>query len=192
MARSSQIDQAEVRMFYAPVALCLMLASGTDPQRPADTALELFQARVDRYVLMHRQLEGPLPKEVITADPVRLTESQRALARAIRAARVNARQGEIFSAALALFFRNRIADSLREGEVDDMLGIIEDENTIHIPAAVNGDYPRGRSIPMMPPCLLAALPPLPPELRYSFVGRDLILWDVHAGLIVDYLPLAIQ
>ena len=140
---------------------------------------------------MHRQLEGPLPKEIPASNPARLTQSQRALAGAICAARAGARQGEIFSAALAQFFRTLIADSLREGHIEDLVAIIEDENTVHRSAAVNGDYPDGRSIPMMPPCLLAALPPLPPELRYSFVGRDLILWDVHAGLIVDYLPLAI-
>jgi hypothetical protein len=39
---------------------------------------------------------------------------------------------------------------------------------------------------------MAALPPLPPELQYRFVGRDLILWDIHSGLIVDFLPDAIR
>ena len=73
-----------------------------------------------------------------------------------------------------------------------MLAIVEEENTVHIPARVNADYPAGASMPLMPTCLLAALPPLPPELEYRFVGRDLILWDVHAGLIVDFVPRAIR
>ena len=72
-----------------------------------------------------------------------------------------------------------------------MLAIVEDENVVHIPATVNGDYPAGRSISPMPPGLLASLPPLPPELQYRFVGRDLILWDMHAGLIVDFVANAI-
>ena len=72
-----------------------------------------------------------------------------------------------------------------------MLATVEDENFVHIPATVNGDYPAGRSISPMPTCLLAALPPLSPELQYRFVGRDLILWDVHAGLIVDFVTNAI-
>jgi hypothetical protein len=72
-----------------------------------------------------------------------------------------------------------------------MLAIVEEENTVHVPARVNADYPAGRSIAMMPPSLLAALPRLPPELRYGFVGRDLILWDPHAGLIVDFVANAI-
>jgi hypothetical protein len=41
------------------------------------------------------------------------------------------------------------------------------------------------------PLMIAALPPLPEELEYRFVGRDLVLLDVHAGLIVDILPNAL-
>lgn len=73
-------------------------------------------------------------------------------------------------------------------EPGDLFDAVEEENSVHVPARVNADYPAGRSISMMPPCLLAALPRLPEELRYAFVGRDLILWDVHAGLIVDFVP----
>ena len=39
----------------------------------------------------------------------------------------------------------------------------------------------------MSPHLLAVLPPLPTELQYRFVNRDLVLWDVRANLIVDYM-----
>jgi len=35
------------------------------------------------------------------------------------------------------------------------------------------------------------LPALPPELQYRMVGRDLVLVDVHASLIVDILPQAL-
>ena len=34
-------------------------------------------------------------------------------------------------------------------------------------------------------------PALPPELAYRFVGRDLVLVDVHANLVVDILDLAL-
>jgi hypothetical protein len=41
------------------------------------------------------------------------------------------------------------------------------------------------------PCVLQALPPLPPELHYRIVGSTLVLIDVHADLIVDVLPYAL-
>jgi len=37
----------------------------------------------------------------------------------------------------------------------------------------------------MPPSLLSNLPLLPPELEYRTVGRDVVLRDVGANLIVD-------
>jgi hypothetical protein len=40
----------------------------------------------------------------------------------------------------------------------------------------------------MPPQLLQLLPPLPAGLEYRFIDCDLILWDPHANLIVDFLP----
>ena len=38
-----------------------------------------------------------------------------------------------------------------------------------IAAAVNGRWPIGAPLPTMPPDVLEALPPLPPELEYRFV-----------------------
>ena len=53
---------------------------------------------------------------------------------------------------------------------------------------VNGSFPKTAAKPVLP-CILGALPRLPEELEYRIVGSDLVLIDVHAGLIVDILPL---
>ena len=177
-------------MRYGVILLFMGLTTLVGGQR-IDPMRHTFLQSIDEYVQRHRSLEGPLPKEAVTADPDSLFASKRALSVAIRNTRADARQGDIFSAAVARYFRLLIADALKEGGVEDLLAIVEEENEVHTPAAVNGDYPAGRSVSMMPPCLLAALPPLPAELQYRFVGRDLILWDVHAGLIVDFVPDAI-
>jgi len=39
----------------------------------------------------------------------------------------------------------------------------------------------------MPPDVLAALPKLPENLEYRFVGNRLILLDVEAHLVVDFV-----
>ena len=40
----------------------------------------------------------------------------------------------------------------------------------------------------MAACVIDVLPALPAALQYRFVGDDLFLIDVDAGLIVDILP----
>lgn len=151
----------------------------------------VFLQRIDEYVALHRHLERLLPPEVVSSDLQALFAPRMALGREIRKARRGARQGDIFTPGVAVYFRVVIAESLRGEGISDLLAIIEEENAVHTPARVNGDYPAGRSIAAIPPCLLAAMPALPPELHYSFIGRDLILWDMHAGLIVDFAPKAV-
>ena len=148
----------------------------------------MFLQRVDAYVTRHRELERLLSPEVVTSDLTALFAPRQALAAEMRRARARARQGDIFAPAVAVYFRVVIAETLWRHGITDFQTIVEDENTVHVAPALNGDYPAGRSMPLMLPCLLEAFPPLPAELRYSFIGRDLILWDMHAGLIADFVP----
>jgi hypothetical protein len=57
---------------------------------------------------------------------------------------------------------------------------------------VNSRYPDSSPLPTVPPNLLVRLPQLPEELEYRIVKKDLILRDVNANLIVDFIPNAIQ
>ena len=76
------------------------------------------------------------------------------MAREMRHARSRAHQEDIFTPALQVYFRTLIAETLRDRGITDLLTIVEDENAVHTPARVNADYPAGRSIPAIPPCLL--------------------------------------
>jgi hypothetical protein len=53
---------------------------------------------------------------------------------------------------------------------------------------VNQRYPEDVPVSTVTASVLASLPPLPPILQYRFLGRHLILMDVGARLIADYLP----
>lgn len=153
-----------------------------------------FQARVSKYVALHRDRKAvTVPPLVVTSDPYLLFASRAALAAAIRGARADARQGDIFSPEIAAIFRRTIDETLRSHGIG-IQAILEDEEQLPTPfeVRVNADYPVGRPLSTMPPCLLDALPALPPELEYRFVEMDLILWDVDAGLIVDFVPGALR
>ena len=59
------------------------------------------------------------------------------------------------------------------------------------PLQVNDAYPPATPLQSTPPSLLLNLPPLPPDLEYRVVGHALILRDIDANLIVDFIPNAI-
>lgn len=172
------------------LSFCLLLIPVTiGAQDPRDESLVcVFDSSVEQYVQVHRRLERFVPPQIMTADTDRLFASRLALAAEIRRARPFAKQGEIFSPEIAAMFRQIVERTLREDRVDWSVFLTEDGMTLPIEVEVNGTYPANGPVSTMSPTLLRALPPLPPELQYRFVNMHLILWDVHAGLIVDFVP----
>ena len=189
-------------MRWSHLAVCAALGAGAiispgtgmqaaQSRADREEMRETFLQRVDAYVRLHREIERLVPPEVVTSDPERLFAPRIAMNREMRKARSLARQGDVFTPGVSVYFRVVIAETLRANGIVDLLATIEEENTVFVPPTVNGDYPAGRSVALIPPCLIGALPPLPPEVRYGFIGTDLILWDLHAGLIVDFVPRAV-
>ena len=53
---------------------------------------------------------------------------------------------------------------------------------------VNYPYAESAELSEMPATLLTKLPQLPTELRYRFVGRNLVLVDRESNVIIDFMP----
>lgn len=182
----------------ALIASLLIAAAGSAGAQivplPDDETVQQFQQAADDYALMHRYLERRLPPLLVTADVETLRQAIAAMAAAVRMARPDAKQGDLFSPAVAEVLRFRIARSLqRQGLTPFDVRVAELADIEHLgPVAltVNASFPWAIAAGMVP-VILDALPPLPPELEYRVVGTDLILIDVHAGLIVDILPYAL-
>lgn len=150
-----------------------------------------FQQRVERYVALHRQLEGPVPAPQVSTSPAEIRAAVDGLAGKIRAARAGARQGDVLTPEIQQLFRRIIRDWLAGRNPADLLGPPDDEDTppgVLLVAEVNGRYPAEAALPPTPPGLLRVLPRLPDELQYRFMDRALILWDMHANVIVDFIP----
>ena len=149
-------------------------------------AVRAFEARVEEYLVLHRELEAKLPKLGKEATPEEIDKNQRELGALLQAARPNARKGEFFTPEMQQFIA-RLFDQVFQGESGkNLLGSIMDENPGIPQIAVDQRYPDAVPLSTMPPEILSVLPKLEEDMEYRFVGRRLVLMDAHAHTIVDF------
>lgn len=172
-------------------ALVMASAERARAQYPvfdADAALRQFHERVESYASLHRRLAPP-PAAVSSTDPISKLLTRNYLAAALRSARRFAQQGEIFTPEVATLFRWTLADSIGERDGDSFL------------AELNGGEPMPRGMhptvnepytmtPLytIPQEVRLGLPLIPAELDYRIAAHDLVLWDIYAGVVVDFVP----
>ena len=177
------------------VGLAMVLAQQSrsrPPQLPpidhVQAAAE-FETNVRAYVALHRRLEGTVPTVAMSTDYARVLTAIDALATKLRAARKDARRGDVFTPNVECWLRATIDTSLKGCDANALRAALNEENPPNVVFAlqINGPWPEGASFGPTPPQLLAALPPLPDDLQYRFLDRDLVLWDSHANLVVDFI-----
>jgi hypothetical protein len=163
----------------------------TNPNHEA--AIRVFRERVDAYAALHRRLEAPLLTLTQAHDMRPNFVARHLLATSIRRARVGAQQGDVFSPEVAFALRAVIRKALSGRDVESFPAELNDEHPqMHeLRAVVNEPLPRGATHEM-PVLLLQVLPELPEDVEYRIVNHDLVLWDIHADLVVDYLPNAFR
>jgi hypothetical protein len=148
-----------------------------------------FVDYVNHYAALQRIIITALGQPLMWSDGEQLLRQQRRFANAMRTARPVARAGDVFTPAVSRYFRTRIDALVRETGLDVTTAIEppdEDEGVSAAAPCVAEPVPWNAG-PVMWPSMLAALPELPPELEYRFIGRDLVLIDMLANLVVDVL-----
>jgi hypothetical protein len=146
-----------------------------------------FVKRVEEYAKLQRQAKREVPPISPNATPEMISNYQNAIAAAIRAARANALEGDIFFPEVRSEFRRIIALEFGGPAGASARALITEDTPRKIFLRVNAAYPEELPLAAAPPSLLMNLPALPPELEYRFVNRDLILFDTSANLIVDFI-----
>ena len=146
-----------------------------------------FNARVSIYLELRNRLARGLPAPPVSDNPTEIRGAERALARKIRVARNGAKQGEIFTPTISAEFRKALLVELTSNTRETVM----DDNPGSFSHAINGTYPKGRPLSTVPINLLEALPRLPDDIEYRFLGRHLILYDSRANVILDRMPCAI-
>jgi len=179
-------------MKTTPLLVVGLLLTLAQPQSGlAQTPFRDFVNRVDGYMILREGAMRAAGRPAASGSWAEIRRGTDALAAAIVTAREGAAQGDIFSPEIAAAFRQAV----REGCDDrflELLGLVTEDLEAPLPApAVHARWPIGAPLPTMPPDLLARLPILPRGLEYRFMNRALVLRDIDANLILDFVPDAI-
>jgi hypothetical protein len=161
---------------------------GTASSDAVPKAPPAFQQQLDAYMAIHKKAEGSLPRLPTEATPEQIDRNQRDLGRLIQEARHGARQGDVFVPEMQTLVRGALKALLTGAEGGELKASIMDENPMDIKITVNGRYPDAIPLSTMPPQILQALPKMPEELEYRFVGPHLVILDSPAHIIVDFIP----
>jgi hypothetical protein len=160
-------------------------------QKPDDAqTVKEFTARVSRYLDERKKQAGSSPRP--SNSPEQLDEAQQVVAAKSQDMRVEAKQGDIFSADIAAYFRRQIAATLSGPKGAKIRSSLRSADPVrNLNLRVNQKYPHGVPLQSTPASLLLNLPELPKELQYRIVGRNLVLLDITPKLVVDFVPDAI-
>jgi hypothetical protein len=184
--RSAEVKKEDVPVIAknAPEILAPQAASiGT----PGESVVAEFNKRVEDYVALRKRQAETLPKLGDRATSKERDTHQRALLDLMARARAGAKMGDIFLPEMQTFIRGLVRRVLTGPDGPKIKASLMDENPMGIKLAVNSRYPDTIPMSTMPPDVLAALPRLPEEMEYRFVGNRLILLDVQSHLVVDYV-----
>jgi hypothetical protein len=179
-----------VVMLLLLVALPAGRAAAARRLDPEAAGLARFNERLHAYLSLRRQIEAKLPPLSKTANPAEIGEHERRLGAAIRDARPGARRGDIFGPDVSSLIRSIVREDFRRrppGQVK--AAVTEVPPTLGL--RIDDPYPLTYPLATVPPQLLAALPHLPDGLEYRFVGRRVILRDVGANLVLDFIEDAV-
>jgi hypothetical protein len=148
-----------------------------------------FAGRVQKYVQLHKSVEATVPKLKATNEPELIVAHQKILARKIKAARAHAKRGDIFTPAAREDFQKAMSSEFQGPQASHAKATMKQGaplKDVHL--HVNEIYPESIPYTSVPPTMLQKIPKLPEELAYRAVSSDLVLLDVKANLVVDYLP----
>ena len=146
-----------------------------------------FEKRVKDYLSLQKQILGSLKRLPDQASPKEIDTHQRALAALMAKARADARQGDIFIPGMQTYIRGVVRRVLTGPDGAKIKASVMDENPMRVKIDINGRYPDEIPMSTMPPDVLSALPQLPEDLEYRFLGNRLILLDTRSHLIVDFV-----
>jgi hypothetical protein len=149
--------------------------------------LAAFAKRTQDYATLRARLEQGLPPLVVTVNPDEIENFENRLADRIRHAR-HSRRYQVFVPAMERQIKRLLAARADAGTI----ALIMDDGPGEPDIDVNEGYSKDFPLATMPPKILMVLPELPPDMQYRFIGRNLVLYDVRANIVIDEIEHAIR
>jgi hypothetical protein len=163
------------------------------PSNPDAAILADFNARLDNYVKKQRALlkDSPIAED---ATPAQIKARQDTIAAELRAIRKNAKQGDIITPEVAALFKRLMNPEVKEQPRETKQALEEEDGEVaQVNLKVNATWPESEPLTTVPANILAVLPQLPMDVEYRISNkRHLVLRDVDANIIVDYVLNAIR
>jgi hypothetical protein len=156
---------------------------------PADKeTIKRFEEWVKQYVKLRDSAKAKVPKLSKNSTPEQIAAFEKTSVEALRAARAGAKPGDVFTPDVARFICTTLKSEFKPSEKKEIRKVVlEKETNIPVPLKVNYPYPEPKEYVEMPATLLLKLPQLPKQVKYRYVGRNLILVDTDNNLIIDYM-----
>jgi hypothetical protein len=188
---------------FSTAPICASAGQGSQAQNPPtqnqpaqnsapdlkSPGFQKFSECVQKYVQLHKSVEATMPKLKATNEPELIVAHQKILARKIKAARAHAKRGDIFTPAAREDFLKAMSNEFQGPQAAHAKATMKQGAPLkEVHLHVNDIYPESIPYTSVPPTMLQKIPKLPEELAYRAVSSDLVLLDVKASLVVDYLP----
>jgi len=168
------------------------VATATPQLSPTDkAAVKRFEQRVKDYVKLRNAIQAKLPKLSKDSTAAQIDAYRDSFEAGVRNARMGAKPGDIFNHEGSEYIRRTLKTNFVGKDRVELREIVFNAETTGVKVRVNYPYPEQTELLEMPPTVLLNLPQLPPEVRYRFVGHNILLVDRDNNLILDYMTNAL-
>lgn len=140
---------------------------------------------------LRNAVKAKLPKLSKDATPQQIESYRENFEAAVRNTRTGAKRGDIFNHDGSEYIRRTLKVNFVGKDRVELRNIVFEGETATVKVRVNYPYPEVAEFVEMPPTVLLNLPQLPPEVKYRFVGRNMLLIDSDNNLILDYMTNAL-
>lgn len=156
---------------------------------PADkVVIQAFEKQVKEYVSVRNKLKENAPKLSKDSTPEQMQAYRTALEQSLRSARAGAKRGDLFRPEASDYIRRTLKNEFQGKDRKELRETMFETETQGVVLRVNHPYAQTAELSEMPATLLTKLPQLPKEVRYRFVGRNMLLVDRESNVIIDYMP----